>query len=64
LLRFAELICELPTSVNFPSVSTTPAVQVGKFIAGVIDTGGIYAIGVVDTGGKFPILVIDTGGIP
>jgi hypothetical protein len=59
-----ELICEPPTSVNFPLISTTPAVTVGKFIDGVIDTGGKYAIGAVETSGKFSILVIDTGGVP
>jgi hypothetical protein len=29
----------------------TPAVPVGKLIAGVVDTGGKFATGVVDTGG-------------
>jgi hypothetical protein len=34
-----------------PLVSTTPAVPVAKFAAGVVDTGGKFATGVVDTGG-------------
>jgi hypothetical protein len=37
---------------NLPSVSTTPAVLVAKFAAGVVDTGCKFATGVVDTGGK------------
>jgi hypothetical protein len=31
-----------------PPVSTTPAVLVGKFAAGVVDTGGKVATGVVE----------------
>jgi hypothetical protein len=63
-LRFAELICGSPTSVNLPPESTTPAILVGKFTAGVVHTGGKCATGVVDTSGKFPTLVVDTGGVP
>jgi hypothetical protein len=36
---------------------------VGKFAAGVIDTGGKFAT-VVDTSGKFAVGVVDTGGAP
>jgi hypothetical protein len=32
-------------------VSTTPAVLVAKFAAGVVDTGGKFATGVYDTSG-------------
>ncbi len=45
-----------------PPVSTTPALPVAKFAAGVIDTGGNFAAGVVDTGGKFAARVVDTSG--
>jgi hypothetical protein len=41
----------LPVSFNLPSVSTTPAVPVGKFTASVVDTSAKFASGVVDTGG-------------
>jgi hypothetical protein len=34
---------------NLPPVSTTPAVLVAKFVAGVVDTGGKFTTGVVDT---------------
>jgi hypothetical protein len=44
-------------------VSTTPAVPVEKFAAGVVDTGGKFATGVVDTSsGKFATSAVDTGG--
>jgi hypothetical protein len=36
---------------NLPPISTTPAVLVANFAAGVIDTGFKFATGVVDTGG-------------
>ncbi len=35
---------------NLPPVVATPAVPLGKFTAGVVDTGGKFATGVVDTG--------------
>jgi hypothetical protein len=35
-MLFAELICGPPTSANFPPVSTTPAVLVGKFTVSLI----------------------------
>jgi hypothetical protein len=35
-----------------PPVSTTLLKLVGKFAAGVVDTGGKFATGVVDTGGQ------------
>jgi hypothetical protein len=57
-LRFAELICGLPTSENLPPESTTLAVLVRKFTAGVVQNGGKCATGVVDTGSKFPTLVV------
>jgi hypothetical protein len=45
-------------------VSTTPGVQVTKFAACIVDTGGKFA-GVVDAGGKLGIsVVVDTGGAP
>ncbi len=58
-----------------PPVGLTP---VANFFAGIIDTGGKYAIvinntsklvakfaaGVVDTGGKFAAGVVDTCGAP
>ncbi len=44
---------------NLPPVSTTPAVQVAKFAASVVDTGGKFATGVADNAG-----VVDTGGAP
>jgi hypothetical protein len=37
---------------NLPQVSTTPAVLVAKFAAGVIDIGGKFSTGVVDNGGE------------
>ncbi len=40
---------------NLPPVSTSPAVPVGKFAVGVIDTGVKFATGVVDTS------VVDSG---
>jgi hypothetical protein len=54
---------------NLPLVSTTPAVLVAKFVAGVIDTcvvdtGSKFATGVVDTSGKHAAVVDDTGGAP
>jgi hypothetical protein len=49
------------TGNNLLPVSTTPAVQVTKFAASIVDTGGKYA-GVVDTGGKFAAGVVDAGG--
>jgi hypothetical protein len=64
LLRFVELIGGPPTSVDLPLESTTPAVPVGKFTAGVVDTGGKWATGVVDTSSKFPTLVVDTDIVP
>jgi hypothetical protein len=39
---------------NLPPVSTTQGVVVGKFAAGVVDTGDKFATGVVDTGGNLP----------
>jgi hypothetical protein len=36
---------------NLPTVSTTPAVLVAKFAAGVVVTNGKFATGVYDTGG-------------
>jgi hypothetical protein len=36
---------------NLPPVSTTPAVPVPKYTAGVVDTSGKFATGVVDSGG-------------
>jgi hypothetical protein len=44
-----------------PLVSTTPAVPVAKFAAGVLDTGGKFVTGVVDISGKFATDVVDTG---
>jgi hypothetical protein len=44
-----------------PLVLTTPAVQVAKFGAGVVDNGGKFATSVFDTGGKFAADVFDTG---
>ncbi len=41
----------LTPEANLPLVSTTTAVPVAKFAAGVIDTRGKFATGVVDTGG-------------
>jgi hypothetical protein len=55
-----ELIGGPPTSVDLPLESTT----VGKFTAGVVDTGGKWATGVVDTSSKFPTLVVDTDIVP
>ncbi len=42
-----------------PPVLTTLAKLVEKFSAGVVDTGGKFA---VDTSGKFATGVVDTGG--
>ncbi len=42
----------------------TPAVQVGKFAASVVDTGGNFATDVVDTSGKFATSIVDAGGAP
>ncbi len=39
---------------NLPPVSTTLAVPVAKFAAGVVDNTGKFATGVVDTCGKLP----------
>ncbi len=47
---------------NLPLVSTTPAVPVAKFAAGVVENGGKFATGVADTGGKFAAGIVDTGG--
>ncbi len=41
-----------------PPLSTTPAVPVAKFAAGVVDTDGKFATGVVATG------VVETGDDP
>jgi hypothetical protein len=49
---------------NLPPVSTTPAVPVAKFAAGVVDTRGKFATGVVDTSGKFALGVVDTSDAP
>ncbi len=58
----------LPVSLtlvaNLPPVSTTPAVLVAKFAAGVVDTSGKFATGVDDNGSKFAAGVIDTIGAP
>ncbi len=40
-----------PQLENLLPVSTTPAVPVAKFAAGVVETGGKYITGVVDTCG-------------
>jgi hypothetical protein len=56
-------ICGPPTSANWPSVSTTPVVPVGKFTAVFVDTSCKFATGVADTSGKFPTGVVDTGGV-
>jgi hypothetical protein len=45
-------------------VSTTKAVQLRKFTAGVIDTGGQFATSGDDISGKFATIVTDTGGAP
>jgi hypothetical protein len=45
--KFAAGISFTPVA-NFPPVSTTPAKLVAKFAAGVVDTGGKFAIN--DTG--------------
>ncbi len=42
-----------------PPVSTTPAVSVAKFAAGVVDTSGKFATGVVDTGGALANISVD-----
>jgi hypothetical protein len=47
-----------------PPVSTTIAVQLRKFTAGVIDTVCQCATGGDDISGKFATIVIDTGGAP
>jgi hypothetical protein len=47
-----------------PPVSTTTAVQLRKFTAGVIDTGGQFATGGEYISGKFAPIVVDTGGAP
>ncbi len=49
---------------NMPPVSTTPAVPVAKFVAGVVDTSGKFATGVDDNGSKFAAGVIDASGPP
>ncbi len=43
-----------------PTVSTTPAVFVAKFAAGVDDTGGKFTTVVVDTGGAPSLANIST----
>jgi hypothetical protein len=43
-----------------PTVSTTPAVLVAKFAAGVVDTGGKFATVFVDTGGARSFANIST----
>jgi hypothetical protein len=43
-------LCHSPGE-NLPPVSTTQAVPVANFAAGVVATGGKFASGVVDTGG-------------
>ncbi len=37
---------------KLPPPSTTPAVMVAKFVAGVVDTSDKFSTGVVDTGGE------------
>ncbi len=39
-------------------------VQLRKFTAGVIDTGGKYTTGGDDISGKYATIVIDIGGAP
>ncbi len=53
-----------PVSLTPVANSTTPAVPVAKFAAGVIDTVGKRVVGVGDAGGKFATGVVDTGGAP
>jgi hypothetical protein len=48
------------SSHYLPPVSTTPAIPVAKFAAGVVDTGGKFATGVVDTGGAPSLANIST----
>ncbi len=57
-------ICGPPTSANWPLVSTTPVVPVGKFTAVVVDTSSKFSTDVADTSGKFSTGVVDTGGVP
>jgi hypothetical protein len=47
-----------------PPVSTTTVVQLRKFTAGVIDTGGQFATGGDYISGKYATVVIDIGGAP
>ncbi len=44
--------------VSLTPVSTTPAVPVAKFTAGVVDTGGKFATDVIDTGGASGLAII------
>jgi hypothetical protein len=41
-------------AANLPPVSTTPAENFATSSAGVIDTGGKFAVGVNNAGGKLP----------
>jgi hypothetical protein len=45
---------------NLPPVLTTPVIPIAKFAAGVIYTGGKFAISVV-TGSKFAAGAVDAG---
>ncbi len=47
-----------------PPVSTTPAVPVARFVAGVVDTCGKFARDVDDNCSKFAACVIDASGPP
>ncbi len=48
---FAFVTGVVETGGKLPAVSTTPAVPMATFTAGIVDTGGKFAAGVADTGG-------------